>query len=264
MKNIDSNRYTALDHPSILSVLFHPRAQIGEQPSEGNEHLIAAGDDINIGARFYINNPESPNILFFHGNGEIVADYDGLGPAYNSLGINFLAVDYRGYGRSGGYPTAGKMMTDCHVIFEYTIKWLKQNEHNGPLIIMGRSLGSASALELSSSRQDSINGLIIESGFAYTLPLLKLLGASMQDHKLTEANGFCNLEKMTHHQKPALIIHAEHDHIIPFSDAQALFHACPAKNKTFKMIKDANHNDILARSFLEYMKTIKNFLSDIN
>ena len=49
--------------------------------------------------------PAAPSILFFHGNGEIVADYDDLGPLYNRMGINFLAADYRGYGRSTGRPT---------------------------------------------------------------------------------------------------------------------------------------------------------------
>jgi hypothetical protein len=40
----------------------------------------------------------------------------------NQLGINFLAVDYRGYGRSTGQPTVSAMMRDCHVIFDYVIK----------------------------------------------------------------------------------------------------------------------------------------------
>ncbi|MCK7515883.1 MAG: lysophospholipase [Desulfobacterales bacterium] len=85
------------------------------------------------------------NILFFHGNGEIVDDYDDLGPFYNRLGINFLAVDYRGYGNSTGKPTTSAMLADCHVIFKFVNDWLREKGYTGALIVMGRSLGSASA-----------------------------------------------------------------------------------------------------------------------
>ncbi|MCK7530646.1 MAG: hypothetical protein MZV63_06165 [Marinilabiliales bacterium] len=43
-------------------------------------------------------------MLLFHGNGEIVADYDEIAGAYRELGAALLVVDYRGYGRSGGEP----------------------------------------------------------------------------------------------------------------------------------------------------------------
>ena len=118
----------------------------------------------------------APNVLFFHGNGEIVADYNDLGPLYISNGLNFMPVDYRGYGRSTGRPTVAAMMMDCHSIFEFTKRWLRDNGYTGRFIVMGRSLGSAPALELASHYKDQIDGLIVESGFAYTGPLLALVG----------------------------------------------------------------------------------------
>ena len=84
---------------------------------------IPVTDDVAIGARFYTAGATAPVLLFFHGNGEIVADYEDLAPLYVQKGINFLPVDYRGYGRSTGRPTITAMMKDCHVIFEYTRNW---------------------------------------------------------------------------------------------------------------------------------------------
>ena len=179
--NID---YAVLDHPEILQFLFHPRPEMASAayPSadsaggpDGGDFLIPVAEGVDIGARFHMAEKTGANILFFHGNGEIVADYDELGPIYNQLGINFLAVDYRGYGRSTGRPTVSAMMQDCHVILEFTRSWLKQNNYAGPLILMGRSLGSASVLELAVAGQDAIDGLIVESGFAFAAPLLRLL-----------------------------------------------------------------------------------------
>ena len=94
-KNAD---YSVLDRPEVLRALFHPRPETGTIGSADNglDLLIPVEENIRVGARFHIRDKTCPNILFFHGNGEIVSDYDDLGPMYNRLGINFLPVDYRG------------------------------------------------------------------------------------------------------------------------------------------------------------------------
>jgi fermentation-respiration switch protein FrsA (DUF1100 family) len=175
--------------------------------------------------------------------------------------MNFLPVDYRGYGRSTGIPTITNMMRDAHVIFAHVLSWLSENGHEGPLIAMGRSLGSASALELSAYYGNQIDGLVIESGFAYAGPLLQLLGINMEVLGLREEEGFSNLEKIRNFAKPTLIIHAEHDHIIPFSEGQALYEASPAMEKRLLMIPGANHNDIFLRGMEEYIAAVEE-LSD--
>jgi fermentation-respiration switch protein FrsA (DUF1100 family) len=197
------------------------------------------------------------NILFFHGNGEIVADYDDFAPIFNQLGINFLAADYRGYGQSTGKPTVTGMMRDCHIIFDYVRNWLHQNNYPGPLVVMGRSLGSASVLELAAHYQEHLEGLVVESGFAYAAPLLRLLGIDPRALGFEEEAGFRNIDKIAGFEKPTLIIHAEFDHIIPLSDGQALFNASPSSNKTMLEIPGANHNDIFMRGMNEYMAALR-------
>ncbi len=257
--------YSILDRPEISSFLFYPRKEgffLRSGDGEG-DILIPVSEDVVIGARFHRAGTSAPTILFFHGNGEIVSDYDDLGPLYVRLGINFLPVDYRGYGRSTGNPTVSAMMDDCHTIYTYVRNWLNEREHTGPFVIMGRSLGSISALEIASNYGDEIDGLIIESGLAYAIPLLQLLGVDTEYLGISEEGGFSNIEKIRTFHKTTLIIHAQYDHIIPFTDGEALFAASPASDKRFLMIPGANHNDIFARGLQDYMNAIGDLLKAV-
>ena len=270
MKDISTIDYTILDQPEVLKFLFHPRPEstspfskataLENRVSRPKDILIPVQDDVAIGARFHMAQKSGGNLLFFHGNGEIVADYDELGAVYNQSEINLLAVDYRGYGRSGGKPTVTAMMQDCHIIFHFVRKWLQQNNFSGPLLLMGRSLGSASVLELAATYKNLIDGLIVESGFAYAGPLLSLLGINFAALGFKEEEGFRNVDKIKNFDKPTLIIHAEFDHIIPYSDGHALYEACPSGNKKLLKIPGANHNDIFMRGFQEYLAAVKDIV----
>jgi fermentation-respiration switch protein FrsA (DUF1100 family) len=251
--------YSILDRPEILMFLFHPRPELHRPAgnSSAQDILITVEPGVDVGARFHMAANSGVNILFFHGNGEIVSDYDELGPVYNQMGINFLAIDYRGYGRSTGQPTVSAMMADCHVIFSFVKEWLATNNYAGPLVVMGRSLGSASVLELVQHYKNDIDGLIIESGFAHATPLLTLLGIDTEALGFKEEAGFRNIDKIRHFDKPTLIIHAELDHIIAYSEGEALYNGCAAPDKTLLKIPGANHNDIFMRGFTEYMTGVK-------
>lgn len=258
MIDISKIDYSPLDRPEILMSLFHPRPEYGRSISESDatDLLIPVEAEIVVGARFYPAGVSACNILFFHGNGEIVADYNEFGRMLNQLGVNFLAVDYRGYGRSTGQPTVTAMMRDCHIIFDYVTKWLTKNDYQGPVVPMGRSLGSASVLELAKHYASAIAGLIVESGFAYSAPLLAVLGINPVEIEFEEARGFRNIDKIHAFPKPTLIIHAEKDHIIPFSEGMALFEACPASEKTLLKIPGANHNNIFMYGLKPYLSAL--------
>lgn len=263
--DISKFNYSMLDQPEIQRVLFHPRPEFrgSMAASDHTDIMIPVEDEIAIGARFHMTDQAAGNILFFHGNGEIVADYDEFGRIMNQLRINFLAADYRGYGRSTGQPTASAMMRDCHTIFNYVKNWLNKSGYPGPLVLMGRSLGSASVLELALKHADEIDGLIIESGFAHTAPLLALMGIDVAGFGFEEANGFCNLDKIKKFHKPTLVIHAAKDHIIPFRDGESLFKACPAADKTLLKIPQANHNDIFMHGLKDYLAAVAKLLEGL-
>ena len=267
MINLSGIDYSALDRLGINRYLFYPRPdyESTQTPSfsgaVSQNILIPVETDVVIGATFHAGKKHWPNVLFFHGNGEIASDYADVAGAFIRAGLNFLPVDYRGYGRSTGTPSVTGMMRDSHRIFSYVYAWLKETEHSGAMIVMGRSLGSASALELVASYGDKIDGLIIESGFAQTQALLQLFGVEMGALGLSEEEGFRNLDKVRTFGKPTLIIHAEFDHLLHFNEGQALYEASPASEKTFLKIPRADHNDIFALGKKEYMRAVKELAS---
>jgi fermentation-respiration switch protein FrsA (DUF1100 family) len=249
--------YALLDIPAVLQRLFHPRPEFAPPGSStsAEELLIPVAPGVAIGGRFYTAAASAPTLLFFHGNGEIVADYEELGPLYTTRGLNFFPVDYRGYGRSTGAPTVTAMMQDCRVILAFAREWLAKRGFSGPLMVMGRSLGSASALELAASHPDRLDGLIIESGFAYAGPLLTLLGVDLPALGFKE-DIVRNVDKIKQWTKPLLVIHAENDQIIPFAEGLELYNACPSPEKTLLRVAGAGHNDVLAVGFAAYMEAV--------
>lgn len=260
-----NNNYSFFDRPEILERVFHPRGDFSPPVSSiSMKHLnFEVEKGVTIGATLHCAEKSDPVIIFFHGNGEIVSDYDDLGPIFSKIGVNFFPVDYRGYGRSNGRPTLTAMMNDCHVLFRETKSWLTENGFTGPVLIMGRSLGSASALEIASAYEDEIDALIVESGFAYIMPLIRLLGISTDYPGVSEENGPKNYEKIKQFKKPTLIIHAEFDHIIPFSDGETIYNNSMASSKKLVEIKNADHNSIFQQGFNDYMKSIEELVQKI-
>lgn len=250
--------YSLLDRPEILRLLFYPRPEWNMMLA-GRSYVplsIPVDRDVSISGYVHTASPQAPNILFFHGNGEVAADYHDFGPIFTERGFNFIPVDYRGYGRSSGSPSVTSMMEDCHVIFDYIRTWLRDQGYTGPLIIMGRSLGSASAIAIAHRSQNKIDGLIIESGFAHLTPLLLLLGVPLERWGIREDDGPRNYEKMMEIRKPTLVIHAQYDHIIALSEGQALYEACVAQDKKMLVIPGANHNNIFLAGMDDYLRSL--------
>ena len=257
--------YFQLDQPVILQHLFHPRREEQNPTPDGCVDLeLEVGDGVAVGARFHLAEElTGANILFFHGNGETVADYDEVGAGFRKLGISFLVVDYRGYGWSGGTPDATSLVRDSYPVFDRTREFLTAAGRSGHLAVMGRSLGSVCALELAAFRSADFAGLIIESGFSRTLPLLEKVGIDCAALGLGEDDGFGNLLKIRTYQKPTLIIHATNDEIIPLSDGAELQAECPAQVRELQMVPGAGHNDIIARTGRMYFEVIKGFTAKL-
>jgi hypothetical protein len=255
--NPEMKSFPFLDRPEVLQLVFHPRPEWPAMPTAGEELRIPVDDGVSLGARLYLGQGARGTILFFHGNGEIVADYEQMALTYGRMGINFLPVDYRGYGRSEGRPSATALIRDCRPVFEFVKGLLGQKNISGPLVVMGRSLGSACALEIADSFGSRCDGLVLESGFAFTGPLLQLLGLDLQrlGYK-EEQDGFGNLEKIRRFDKPTLLIHAEMDQIIAYREAEAMYQASPAAWKRLLQVRFANHNDIMLRGLREYTQAI--------
>lgn len=131
----------------------------------------------------------------------------------------------------------------------------------GDVYVMGRSLGSAAALEIVDRAESGVAGLIIESGFAYTLALIERIGFLQLPDADEEQDGFGNLSKASRADLPTLIIHGERDFIIPVGDGIALYEASPAADKRLVTVPGAGHNDLMMVGHKAYFDAIADFCS---
>jgi hypothetical protein len=130
---------------------------------------------------------------------------------------------------------------------------------SGNLFVMGRSLGSAPAIEVAYHYQQQLNGLIIESGFASGRNQLMRLGMSHLFRDVQDPIGFGNHLKIKEVTIPTLIIHGDEDDIIPVTEGRMLYDLSGSQEKYSLYIPHAGHNDIMIIGLDMYMKSIAKF-----
>ena len=251
--------YSSLDQPFLLQFIFYPRKDFAPCPKNAFDLSAAVGDNVSISCRFYTGNSEWPWILFFHGNGEVVSDYDEISPFYHQKKINLVVADYRGYGASTGTPTLTDLVNDAHVVFKHVREELSGRSLRKDLWVMGRSLGSIAALELASQHQQKMKGLIIESGFPSVVRIMFRLGMPAQVMGREEIDQEC-LERIKNVFVPTLIIHGDQDDLVPLENAKAIYQHLGAREKKLLVIPSATHNDIMLVGFKDYFNAIQQFI----
>jgi alpha-beta hydrolase superfamily lysophospholipase len=254
--------YSLIDQPSVLMYIFYPRKDSSPCPESAFDLLAAANDHVSIHCRFYIGDRKWTWILFFHGNGEVVSDYDEVAPLYHQRRLNLAVADYRGYGKSDGVPTLTDLVQDAHKIFKGVREELFQRGFRKDLWIMGRSLGSISAIELAYRYPDAIKGIIIESGFPSVVRIMRHLGIPVRKPPLEGIDQEC-LEMIKKIFIPTLIIHGERDTLVPLEEAKDIFKHLGTDRKELLIIPSANHNDIMLIGFQKYFDTLQRFIERI-
>ena len=252
-----------VDHPETLGVLFHPRPADPRLAALSGGAPVAAevAPGIRVGGVVFASDRQAPAVLFFHGNGEVAAEYGWVAPAFANIGATLAVMDYRGYGESGGQPDGSSLLSDARAIVDALPQMLAALDlQPSRLFLMGRSLGSAAALEATVHAGDRVAGLIIESGFADTVALVRRLGGSAPTEGDDRTDGFGNLAKIAQITVPTLIIHGEDDFIIPVADAHALYASAGAPDKRLLTIANAGHNDLLMIGAGQYFQAIADLI----
>jgi pimeloyl-ACP methyl ester carboxylesterase len=251
--------YSEIDRPSILTYVFYPRDTFSTCPRWGFDHFVPVAEDISVHCRFYKENDNWPWVLYFHGNGEVVSDYDEIAIFYLKYGINLIVADYRGYGKSTGDPTFTDISCDAHIVYDSVTKALVEHGFQSGLWVMGRSLGSIPALEIAHRQKDTIQGLIIESGFPSITRLLSHLDVPATGIDLDAIDRQC-LTMVREITTPTLIIHGEYDTLVPLEEAETLHEQIGSNEKELLIIPGANHNDIMFVGLKQYFEAIKRFI----
>ncbi len=252
--------YATLDQPFFRQFIFYPRKDFTPCPGNAFDLSVGVADGAFISCRFYMGQHEWPWILFFHGNGEVVSDYDEISPFYHQGKMNLVVADYRGYGASSGTPTLTDLVQDAHVIFKEIRGEISRRNLRKDLWVMGRSLGSISGLELAYHYQKEMEGLIIESGFPSVVRILSHLGIPAPVMGLKKIDQEC-LERIKKTLLPTLIIHGERDSLVPLENAREIYQHLGAKEKRLLVIPSATHNDIMWVGCKDYFKAIQQFVS---
>ncbi len=251
--------YSPLDHPLLLQYIFYPRKDVTRRPQNSFDHFVSVAEGIFISCRFYMGHHQWPWILFFHGNGEVVSDYDEISSLYHQKSLNLVVADYRGYGASGGVPTLTDLVLDSHAIFKEIRGELSRRNLRTDLWVMGRSLGSLSALELAYHYQDRLKGLVIESGFPSVVRIMVHLGMPAHQMNLERIDQEC-LVRIQKISLPTLIIHGDQDWLIPLQNARDLYRHLGTEDKELLIIPSATHNDIMLVGLKEYFGALQRFI----
>jgi pimeloyl-ACP methyl ester carboxylesterase len=240
-------------------MLFYPRPDPMPPPPGAEDLLFAVAPGVSLGVRFYPAGEALPTILYFHGNGEVASDHDGIAPMYHAAGANLLVCEFRGYGRSGGRPSFAALVDDCGPIVAAFHEYLDQRGFGGARFVMGRSMGANCALEIAANHSERFAGLVIESGAGNVKRLVARAGLADADER---AAGLIagHEEKLRRIEVPTLIIHGERDELIPLPYAAELYGMLENSRAELLVISGAGHNDILWLGQREYFEAIGKFV----
>jgi len=245
-----------LDSPEFNASLFFPRADPSGPAYDADDLFVPTGDSERLHVRIHVEESAMTTLLFFHGNGEIAADYDGLRDAYRRLGVELVIADYRGYGKSTGVPMLRDLLPDAHAALAY----LRDEERvRDRLVVMGRSLGSLPAIELAATDPD-VAGLIVESGFADPKGIMERRGLPASLLTVEDAATYGNGEKMKRVRCPVLVLHGAEDDLISADEGRALHAAAPGE-KRLVILDGVGHNDILFGAPAPYFEALRTFLA---
>jgi alpha-beta hydrolase superfamily lysophospholipase len=246
------------DRPEVSQFIFYPRRDHAPQ-DDITLHPVEVGEGVTVVCRFYPAPEGITTILYFHGNGETAGDYDFVSSLYTVLGINLFVADYRGYGLSNGEPTISHILHDAHPIFERLREVLEEGGYPEAVFVMGRSLGSAPAIEVAFQSPHALQGLIVESGFSGAFRLLSYIGLPLNITQQYEED-FPNGYKMRSIRIPTLLIHAAEDHLIPLHEAEELLRLSAAQEKRLVVIPRADHNTLMMVGRKRYFQEIEEFI----
>ena len=244
------------------SLIFYPSKEFISSPGQdGIEHeevFIKTSDGEKLHGYFLpasikagLKPASTKIVIYLHGNAQNVSAWY-LAPVeiQKHVPVNFLLVDYRGYGKSTGNPSIEGVITDAQAMYKYLLDKGYKSEN---VSIYGRSIGGAIALELGS--QEKVKSIVIQSSFTSLKEIAKELFPFIPNNLVK--NDFWNSQELIQKIKiPLLISHGDRDEIVPISHSYKLYELANEPKKLI-VLKGATHNDISSYFNDEYFKTLK-------
>jgi uncharacterized protein len=244
-------------------LIFHPqrlddarRASIAARFTAAKDVFIASPDGTRLHAWHVAADPGAPLLLYFGGNAEEVSGMlEAVGdPRHNSTpGVAWLLTDYRGYGASGGKPSAKALIEDAKAWYDYAARMTGTDAAR--IFVFGRSLGSGVAVPLAAERR--LAGVILVAPYdslaavaAHYYPYLPV--------KWMLRHSFDSIALAPRLEAPLFCVIAGGDEVIPPAHAERLFQAWSGPKRKL-VLAGAPHNG--TDSAPEFWPAIRRFVS---
>lgn len=180
-----------------------------------------------------------PVVIYFHGNGGNLASRAPLFRDLAAEGHGLLALSYRGYAGSGGYPSEEGFARDAEAAYA-TARALAPGS---PVVLFGESLGSGVAVRLAA--EQPVDGLILTAPFTAVEDRARELFWYLPVGLLL-ADRFRSRDRIGSVRAPLLILHGEADTVMPVTHGRALF-ALANEPKTLMVVPGGGHDDLWIR-----------------
>lgn len=251
------NTYLYLNQSGML---FYPLSKIESTPKAWGLSYdlveLSLKDKSKISA-WYIPHPEATKtLLFFHGNGGNISHRGNSLNIFHKLKLNVLIIDYPGYGKSEGVPSEQGLYQSANIAWHYLISNKKIKPEN--IIIFGRSLGGAVAVDLAS--RVNAGAIILESTFSSVRDVVDIIFPVLSDFIYLRYS-FDSINKITKVSAPLLQIHSPDDEVIPFNLGQKLFKAVISEKKFLQI--EGGHNEGFIKSMPSYTKALASFINNL-
>lgn len=253
------------------SLLFYPQREFVDNPllseiSYEDKYFKTPDGLMLHGWVLYAKNKSNGAILFLHGNAENISTHINSVLWLTLEGYDVFSFDYRGYGRSQGYPTLEGVHIDAHAALETILNLPNINKEN--IFIFGQSLGGAIAVYTlsTSTYKNRINALIVDSAFSgyrliarekfdqliLTWPLQYPLSLLIDD----SYSPIRWIEQI--YPVPILIIHGGQDRIVS-KDHSSILYAEALYPKELLQVEDAGHIQALSLKYVreEFIKFLR-------
>ena len=241
---------------------FFPSRGVQETPASAglpfSELQIVTSDGVTLHGWWLEHPSPRGRVIYWHGNGGNLSMWLDVFADIRRRGFSVLAVDYRGYGGSGGSPSEKGIYRDADAVTAHFAKHLRRDRT--PTIYWGRSLGSVVAAY--AAAQSPPDALILESAF----PSARFLFAGnplMLGLSVFSTYTFSTATHLESYDGPLLVVHGDADTLIPFAAGRKVFEGAGSPQKTFASLKGAGHNEMYAAR-PEYWPTVDRFLEAVS